>query len=290
MKPVVVSDFEVCYNLHVEDDLGTFEAFRRIVARLRAPDGCPWDRRQTHQSLKPYLIEEAYETLQTLDDGDTGKLCEELGDLLLQIGLHARIAEESGEFEMADVLRGINEKLIRRHPHVFGNTQVADENEVMLNWEEIKRAEGKAEKSLFDGIPRGIPSMAHAQLVQQRASRVGFDWEEIDGVMDKVGEELEEIRGAETHQEKVSEFGDLLFALANVARWMEIDLESALRGANERFCARFTYMEELSRQRGLSLNALSIDRLEALWQEAKEALKNPPPPFRKGDEGDSSFQ
>ena len=256
----------------MEEDLGTFEAFCQIVARLRAPDGCPWDRKQTHESLKPYLIEEAYEVLQTLDDGDTGKLCEELGDLLLQIGLHTQIAEESGEFLMADVLRGINEKLIRRHPHVFGNTRVADEKEVMLNWEEIKRAEGKAERSLLDGIPSGIPAMAYTQIIQQRASRVGFDWNEIDGVLDKVSEELQEIREAETHQEKVSEFGDLIFALANAARWMEIDLENALRQANERFCERFAYMEKLSRQRGISMNGLSIDELEALWQDAKAGL------------------
>ncbi len=262
----------------MEEDLGTFEAFCRIVARLRAPDGCPWDRRQTHESLKPYLIEEAYETLQTLDDEDPDKLCEELGDLLLQIGLHARIAEEYGEFEMADVLRGINEKLIRRHPHVFGETKVADENEVMLNWEEIKRTEGKAEKSLLDGIPRGISALAYSQIVQQRASRVGFDWDKIDGVLEKVSEELEEIRQAENHQERVSEFGDLIFALANAARWMEIDLESALKGANERFCERFAYMEKLCRQRGVSMNRLPIDELEALWQEAKKALKNPPSP------------
>ncbi len=257
----------------MNEDLGTFESFCRIVAKLRSPEGCPWDRRQTHESLKPYLIEEAYETLQALDDGDTDELCEELGDLLLQIGLHAQIAEELGEFKMADVLMRINEKLIRRHPHVFGDVEVADEKEVMANWEEIKRAEGRIEKSLLDGIPKGIPAMAYTQIIQQRASRVGFDWDEIDGVLDKVSEELQEIREAETHQEKVFEFGDLIFALANAARWMEIDLENALRQANERFCERFAYMEELSRQRDISMNGLSIDELEALWQEAKEALK-----------------
>jgi tetrapyrrole methylase family protein/MazG family protein len=256
----------------MEDDLSTFDAFCHIISRLRSPDGCPWDRKQTHESLKPYLMEEAYETLQTLDDGDTEKLCEELGDLLLQIGLHARIAEEAGEFEMADVLRCINEKLIRRHPHVFGDTAVADENEVMANWEEIKRAEGKISKSLLDGIPKDIPSLACSQLIQQRAARVGFDWDEIDGVLDKVNEELGEIREAETHQQKVSEFGDLIFALANAARWMDIDLESALRQANERFRERFACMEEMSRQRGISLNGLSIEELEALWEEAKTAL------------------
>ncbi len=257
----------------MEEDLGTFDAFRNIVAKLRAPEGCPWDRKQTHESLKPYLIEEAYETLQTLDDGDTEKLCEELGDLLLQIGLHAQIAEESGEFEMSDILRHINEKLIRRHPHVFGDVEVADENEVRLNWEEIKRSEGKVEKSILDGIPKGIPALAYSQIMQQRASRIGFDWKGIDGVLEKVNEELEEIRQAETHQERTSEFGDLLMALANAARWMEIDLESALRQANERFYDRFAYMEEASASRNISMNGLPIEDLDALWEEAKKNLK-----------------
>lgn len=260
----------VCYNLHVmQEDLGTFEAFRRIVARLRGPGGCPWDRKQTHESLKPYLMEEAYETLETLDDGDMERLCEELGDLTLQIGLHVQIAEEAGEFEMADVFRRINEKLIRRHPHVFGDVEVRDENDVMQNWEEIKRSEGKAEKSLLDGIPVGIPSLAYSQIVQQRATRVGFDWNSIDGVLEKVNEELQEINDAETHQEKVHEFGDLLFTLANAARWMDIDLESALRQANERFRERFGLMEEMSRERGISMNGLPIEDLDALWEEAK---------------------
>ncbi|MBT4511509.1 MAG: nucleoside triphosphate pyrophosphohydrolase [Chloroflexi bacterium] len=257
----------------MEENLGTFDAFCRIIAKLRSPDGCPWDRKQTHESLKPYLIEEAYETLQTLDDGDTEKLCEELGDLLLQIGLHAQIAEESGEFEMSDILRHINEKLIRRHPHVFGDVEVADENEVRLNWEEIKRSEGKVEKSLLDGIPKGIPALAYSQIMQQRASRIGFDWNNIDGVLDKVSEELEEIRQAETHQERVHEFGDLVMALANAARWMEIDLESALRQANERFYERFAYMEETSENRGICMNGLPIDDLDALWEEAKKNLE-----------------
>lgn len=257
----------------MEEDLGTFDAFLRIVARLRSPEGCPWDRKQTHRSLKPYLIEETYETIQALDEQDSDRLCEELGDLLLQIGLHARIAEEADEFNISDILRQINEKLIRRHPHVFGQMKVADENEVSHNWEEIKRGEDKAKKSLLDGIPESIPALAFSQIIQQRASRIGFDWDDIKGVLDKVSEELEEIRQARTHQHKVQEFGDLIFALANAARWMDIDLESALRDGNRRFLRRFRHMEELSRQRGLSLNGLSIDELEALWQEAKASLR-----------------
>jgi len=258
----------------MEEDLGSFAAFCQIIAKLRSPDGCPWDRKQTHESLRPYLMEEAYETLQALEEGDMDKLCEELGDLLLQIGLHTQIAEEAGEFEISDVLRNINEKLIRRHPHVFGNTEVADAEEVALNWEEIKQGEGKNQKSLLDGIPKDIPALAYSQIIQQRSARVGFDWKEIEGVLDKVSEELEEIKQAQMHQQKVHEFGDLIFALANAARWLEIDLEGALRQANERFCERFACMEELSRQRGISMNGLSIEELDALWGEAKRREEN----------------
>lgn len=255
----------------MEEPLGTFEAFRRIVACLRSPDGCPWDRKQTHQSLKPYLIEEAYEVVESLERGDAEKLCEELGDLLLLIALQVQIAEEQGEFTMGDVLRRINEKLIRRHPHVFGEVKVNGVTDVINNWEEIKRAEGKSERSLLDGIPKGIPALAYSQIAQQRAARVGFDWKTIDGVLEKVTEELEEIRRARTHEEKVQEFGDLLFALANTARWMDIDLEGALRQSNERFFRRFGHMERQSRQKGINLTDLSIEELDALWEEAKKA-------------------
>ncbi|MFP3975071.1 MAG: nucleoside triphosphate pyrophosphohydrolase [Chloroflexota bacterium] len=258
----------------MEQDLGTFEAFRNIVARLRAPNGCPWDREQTHSSLKPYLIEEAYEALQALDDENTDKLCEELGDLLLQIGLHCQIAEEKGEFNTAEVLKGINQKLIRRHPHVFGTTEVSNSDEVTSNWEELKRKERneKGKHSLLDDVPKNIPALAYSQIAQQRAARVGFDWNRVDEVLGKVIEELEELRQAASHQQKVSEFGDLLFALANVARWMDIDLESALKGANERFYTRFAYMEKLTQERGISMNDLSLEELDRLWEEAKTAL------------------
>lgn len=255
----------------MEEPLDTFEALRRIVARLRSPDGCPWDRKQTHHSLKPYLIEEAYEVVESLERGDVQKLCEELGDLLLIIALQVQIAEEQGDFTMSDVLRRINEKLIRRHPHVFGGGKVNGVVDVINNWEEIKRAEGKSERSLLDGIPRDIPALAYSQIVQQRAARVGFDWKTVDGVLEKVSEELEEIRRARTHEEKVQEFGDLLFALANVARWMDIDLEGALRQSNARFFRRFGHMEQQSRQKGINLTDLSIEELDALWEEAKKA-------------------
>lgn len=256
----------------MEENLDTFDAFCRIIAKLRSPEGCPWDRRQTHHSLKPYLIEEAYEVLQTLEMENTEKLCEELGDLLLQIGLHTQIAEEAGEFAMTDVLRHINEKLIRRHPHVFGDAEISNHEEVSLKWEEIKRMEGEDSKSLLDGIPCNIPALAYSQIIQQRTARIGFDWDTIDGVLEKVTEELEEFRKAETHQQKVHEFGDLMLALSNTARWMGIDLESALQQANQRFCQRFSCMEKISHQRGISMNRLSLTQLDALWEEAKSLL------------------
>ena len=258
------------YNpVSVEEDLSSFEAFRKIIARLRSPTGCPWDRKQTHESLKPYLIEEAYEVIQALDKGDHQKLCEELGDLLLQIGLHAQIAAEAGEFDISDVIRGINEKLIRRHPHVFGDLEVKRADEVPFLWEELKRKEGK-KGSILDSVPREMPALARSQLLQERAARVGFDWERVEGVLDKVAEEVQELKEAESPLQKASEFGDLLFALANYARWIGIDLEAALRSANEKFYRRFTKMEELCRKRGLSMEKLSLEELDALWEEAKK--------------------
>ena len=257
----------------MEENLAGFTTFRRILAALCAPDGCPWDRIQTHESLKPYLIEETYETLQAIEEGDPGGLCEELGDLLLQIGLHSQIAEKAGEFDFSDVLQNINEKLIRRHPHVFGSSKVVDAQEVASNWEDLKRMEkGKDQGSLLDNMPANIPALACSQIIQQRASRVGFDWKEIEGVLDKVREEIEELKQAETHQQKVHEFGDLIFSLANAARWLDVDLEGALRQTNERFRHRFAFVEELSRKRGVSLNELSLEELDAMWEEAKREL------------------
>ena len=246
----------------MEEDL--FATFRHLVATLCAPDGCPWDRVQTHQSLKLCLIEEAYETLQAIEEEDADRLCEELGDLLLQIGLHSQIAQKAGKFDLADVLRHINEKLIRRHPHVFGDSKAIDE----VNWENLKREE-KGQESLLDGIPTNIPALASSQIIQQRAARIGFDWKEIGEVLEKVNEEIEELKRAETHKQKVYEFGDLIFALANAARWLDVDLEGALRQANERFRRRFAFMEDLIRKRNISLRELSAEDLDALWEETK---------------------
>ncbi len=258
----------------MEEYLVRFATFRSLVATLCAPDGCPWDRIQTHQSLKPYLIEEAYETLQAIEADDADNLCEELGDLLLQIGLHCQIAEKAGGFDLADVLRHINEKLIRRHPHVFGDSTALDAQEASLNWEDLKRAEGgRNQGSLLDGMPANIPALASSQLIQQRAARVGFDWREIEGVLQKVNEEIEELKQAETHAQKVHEFGDLIFTLANAARWLDVDLEGALRQSNERFRRRFALVEEFSRKRGIALHDLSLEELDAMWEAAKRELQ-----------------
>jgi tetrapyrrole methylase family protein/MazG family protein len=257
----------------MEQDLGSFDNLVAIVARLRAPDGCPWDRKQTHASIKPYLIEEAYEVLQALDDENSEKLCEELGDLLLQILLHAQMASEAGEFDMRDVIRGIATKLIRRHPHVFGGSKAGDAEEVAQEWEMLKQNERKEEDSLLSSVPKGMPALSYSHSIQRRAAGVGFDWKESGGVLEKLAEEDQELGQASTVQQKIHEFGDILFALVNVARWQGLDLEEALRLANERFCRRFSYIEDSCREQGVPLRDLSFDELNALWDEAKQELE-----------------
>lgn len=256
----------------------SFEAFQEVVARLRAPDGCPWDRAQTHASLRNHLLEETYEALTALDAEDPAKMAEEFGDLLLQIVLHAQIAFEEGEFSMGDVIRGIYEKIIRRHPHVFGNIQVDGVERVLLNWERLKEKErqhnGEGEKGLLDSVPLTLPALLQAQEYQERAARVGFDWPEIDGVLDKIREEIEEIRAAENPEHLAAELGDLFFALVNLARWKKVDAESALRGTNLRFKQRFGFIESGARSQGRALADLSLEEMEALWQEGKQEQKS----------------
>jgi tetrapyrrole methylase family protein/MazG family protein len=244
----------------MEQDLSRFSTLRDIVARLRGPGGCPWDRQQTHASLKPFLLEEAYEVLEALDGGDMAKLREELGDLLLQILLHSQIASEDGSFDVGDVIRGLAEKLIHRHPHVFGGTEVSGAEEVVVNWEELKRQE-KQEDSLLAGVPKQLPALAYSQAIQGRAARAGFDWERLEGILEKLAEEVGELEGETTHEGRLQEFGDLLFTLANYARRLGVDLEEGLHLSNERFC-----------RRGLSFERLSFQEQNALWEEAKKAL------------------
>jgi tetrapyrrole methylase family protein/MazG family protein len=251
----------------------SFEAFQEIVAALRAPDGCPWDREQTHQSLRPHLMEEAYETLSALDSGDSGKMAEEFGDLLLQVVLNAQIASEAGDFNMADVFKGIYDKIIRRHPHVFGDVKLDGVQGVLRNWEKLKaeeRLEEGNEKGLLDGVPLALPALTQAQEYQDRAARVGFDWPEIEGVLEKVVEEIREVREATDNEELTAELGDLFFALVNLARWKKVDAESALRETNLRFKKRFAYVERGALEQGRKLSEMTIDEMEALWQEAKK--------------------
>ena len=265
-----MSDYEF------DGKINEFQTLVDIVAQLRAPGGCPWDREQTHESLKRNLLEEAHETLEAIDDGDPSVLTEELGDLLVQIAFHADIAREAGHFDMGDVVERINRKLIRRHPHVFADESVSDAREVERNWERIKaqeRAESGTRKSPVDGIPASLPALAAAQLMQDRVARAGFEWDDISGVLDKLTEEVEELRGARTHEEKVHELGDVFFVLVNLTRWMDAHAEDVLRQANGRFRGRYLGMEALAQQRGLDFEALALDGKEELWQEVKRAEK-----------------
>jgi tetrapyrrole methylase family protein/MazG family protein len=251
-------------------------SFEEVIAHLRAPEGCPWDRKQTHDSLRTYLLEETYEALSALDDKDMPGLKEELGDLLLQILLHAQIAVESGEFSMADVIEGINRKIVYRHPHVFGDVQVADANGVVQNWEKLKQQErtenGTEEtKGLLDGIPVSFPALAQAQSIQDRAARVGFDWKEIEPVMDKVMEEYREVQEAPNAEERAKELGDLLFAVVNLVRWYKVDAESALRETNLKFRKRFAYIEKKSRETGKPMQEMTLDEMDVFWNEAKKS-------------------
>ncbi len=253
-----------------EEKLDSFASLKEIIARLRSPDGCPWDKKQTHASLKPYLVEECYEVLRALEEGTPQKLCEELGDLLLQIMLHAQIAAEAGQFSIDDVAQGISSKLIHRHPHVFGGHKVRDAEEVKLNWETLKQEKRGEGESLLSGVPEQMPALAYSQSIQRRVAGVGFDWEKVEEIIDKLAEEVAEIKQAPDQQERAKEFGDLLFTLANIARRLDVDLEMALRLANQRFCRRFACMEEVCRDRGLNLASLSLDEQNALWEEAKQ--------------------
>ncbi len=256
-----------------EEELGKFETFRKIIDTLRDPGGCPWDRKQTHATLKQYLVEECYEVLETLEEQDIPGLSEELGDLWLQIMLHSRIAEESGEFTLEDVLRKINTKLIHRHPHVFGGKKVQNADEVSASWEELKEKEKSGKYSLLAGVPKELPALAYSQSIQRRAATVGFDWDKVDDIIEKLVEEVEELRQAADHEEKIREFGDILLTLANVGRRMDIDLESSLRQANARFTRRFNYIEEACRKKNVDMKSLTLAQMDQLWDEAKKLSK-----------------
>ncbi|MBI5291183.1 MAG: nucleoside triphosphate pyrophosphohydrolase [Chloroflexi bacterium] len=256
---------------------GSFETFQNTIARLRAPDGCPWDKEQTHQSLRANLLEEAYETLAALDADDPDMLREEMGDLLLQVVLQTQIAIDDGEFRMADVIADINAKLIRRHPHVFGEVKVNGVDDVFKNWEKLKEAEraGDPEKKrngLLSGVPAALPALAQADTYQSRAARVGFDWPDVSGVVDKLAEEIAELQAAEGEAGQTAELGDLLFTVVNWARWLKVNPESALREANARFAKRLGHIEAAAKAQGRALSDLSLAEMDKLWEEAKETL------------------
>ena len=258
-----------------EQELGKFQTLMDIVARLRAPGGCPWDREQTHESLKRNLLEESYEVIEAIDQGDPAVLSEELGDLLVQVAFHADIAKEAGDFQLEDVLREINAKLVRRHPHVFADWHAKDAREVERNWEQIKAEERKAKgesKSPVEGIPGNLPALAYAQLMQDRVGKAGFEWDDISGVLDKIVEEVAELKAAATPEEKMHELGDLLFTMVNLTRWSGEHAEDVLRKANQRFGKRYLGMEKLAAERSLDFNSLSLDQKEELWQEAKRLV------------------
>lgn len=250
-----------------------FNQVMSIMRRLRAPGGCPWDAEQSHESLKRYLLEESYEVLEAIDSGSDELLKEELGDLLLQPVFHAAIAEERGAFTIEDVLASLSDKLIRRHPHVFGDQVITDSEAQVANWEKIKKAEkGEERRSALSGIPPHLPALMKAQKITEKASRVGFDWEHVDQVMAKVLEELHEFEEAmeQGRQDRMeAELGDLLFAIVNLGRFLALDTEEALRKTIARFQNRFSYIEERLHANERHLQDASLDEMEALWVEAK---------------------
>jgi tetrapyrrole methylase family protein/MazG family protein len=248
-----------------------------IIARLRAPGGCPWDREQTHASLLQCLLDESYEFFEAVDENDAGKMKEELGDLLLQVVLHAQMGSESGAFTIEDVARGICEKLIRRHPHVFGTLEVSSSAEVLVNWEKIKTTEkGKEHRtSLVDDIPPALPALFRAEKIQRRVAQVGFDWRDAGPALDKVEEEFGEFREALAGKDQAhatEELGDILFALVNVARHRGMCAEEALRAANNKFIRRFKYIEETCAEQGIDMNETSLEELDRFWEAGKKAV------------------
>jgi len=249
-----------------------FEKLWHIMKRLR--EECPWDKEQTHDSIKAALLEETYETIEAIDLKDYDELKSELGDLLLHIVFHSAIGEENKTFSIDDVIDSISEKMIRRHPHVFGDTKVTGTKDILRNWEEIKLTEGR--DSLLEGVPKNLPSLARAFRLQEKASKVGFDWEKKEDVWKKVIEEIEEMHEMERLGDKVElekEMGDVFFALTNYARFLGIHPENALRHTNEKFITRFNYIEQKIKESGKSLTESNLEEMDKYWEESKKALK-----------------
>lgn len=251
-----------------------FHNLIELMARLRSEDGCPWDKQQTHESLRQYVLEETFEVLEAIDEKDFGALKEELGDLLLQIVFHSQIASEEQRFEVADVIDSITEKLIRRHPNVFGNLQISSAKEQSINWEKLKKLEGK--ESVLDGVPKALSALLRALRIQQKAATVGFDWPSDEPVWDKVHEEIYELKRAAEQKDRAQieeEFGDLLFSLVNVSRFIDINPEDALRKTTEKFIRRFKKIEQAFEDKGTEMRESSLEELDAAWEEIKSNEK-----------------
>lgn len=252
----------------------SMEEFVEIIANLRDPDtGCPWDKEQTFSTLRKHLLEESFEALDAIDQQDTAKMEEEFGDILLMIAMYSQIGQENGSFNIYTVLHRIAQKMIRRHPHIFGTTAVDGVNDVLTNWQKIKEQErkdnGEIEKGVLDGLPRSMPALSQGLELQARAAKVGFDWPNITGVLEKISEEIREIEASETVDEIEGELGDLLFVLVNYARWKKIDPEVALHRTNSKFRARFKYIEQQLRLKKMKFEDVGLAELDALWNEAK---------------------
>jgi tetrapyrrole methylase family protein/MazG family protein len=259
----------------VAEEESALETLRSVVRTLRGPNGCPWDRAQTHETLRPYLLEEAHEAAEAILSGDSSRLAEELGDVLLHVFLHARLAEERGEFDVEEVARVTVDKLRRRHPHVFGNAVVDSPDEVRRTWERMKREEPDASGAL--DVPRGLPVLFRARRIQERAAAVGFDWPDTEGVLAKTREELCEIQQALAtgdHDRSTEELGDLLFAVVNLSRFLDADPERALGGAIERFVARFQAMERELETSGTSLIRATPEEMDAAWERVKKGVED----------------
>ncbi|MDD2496832.1 MAG: nucleoside triphosphate pyrophosphohydrolase [Desulfitobacteriaceae bacterium] len=240
-----------------------------VMATLRGNGGCPWDREQNHDSIKKYLVEETYEVIETIDEKNMHKLCEELGDLLLQIVFHAQMASEKGVFNVNDVIKGVVEKMIRRHPHVFAEGHAENSEQVLEKWEEIKAEEHDRPKRLLD-VPLGLPALHRAQKIQEKAARVGFDWPNIEGAWEKITEEMAELQESiNIGKGEKEELGDLLFAVVNVARFLHVDAEEAMRETVDKFTKRFSYIEDYAKAADRDLKELSLNEMDQLWNEAK---------------------
>ncbi len=256
----------------------TFEDFIEIIRILRSPQGCPWDREQTHESIRNDFIEETYEVADAIDNSDNDALCEELGDVLLQVALHSQIASDNGQFNISDVINSVAKKMIIRHPHVFSNVSVENSAEVLKNWDKIKMQE-KSQSTVTDtltSVPMAFPALMRAAKVQKRAAKVGFDWPDLNGPMDKLAEETAELKEAleiNNEQQIFEEFGDLLFSVVNISRFIGVNAEQALNFATNKFISRFSVLEKIALERGVDIKNASLKQLDALWDEAKECIQ-----------------